>query len=118
MSAAHETSTVEIDSDRLAAWMQEDPALQVVDVRESAERETGHIEGTEHIELTELSGRADTFSRERPIVFYCRVGNRSLMAAQALRASGFKAYSLQGGLVRWADDGRPLSPEGGYVADH
>ena len=40
------------------------------------------------------------------------------MAAQALRAAGFEAYSMQGGLVRWADEGRPLSPEDGYVADH
>ena len=43
---------------------------------------------------------------------------RSLMAAQAFRASGFEAYSLQGGLVRWAQEGRPLVPESGYVAEH
>jgi rhodanese-related sulfurtransferase len=52
------------------------------------------------------------------VVFYFRVGARSLMAAQALRASGYEAYSMDGGLVRWADEGRLLSPEGGYVADH
>ena len=40
------------------------------------------------------------------------------MAAQALRASGFDAYTMAGGLVRWADEGRPLSPEGASVADH
>jgi rhodanese-related sulfurtransferase len=39
------------------------------------------------------------------------------MAAQALRASGFEAYTMAGGLVRWAGEGRPLSPEGGSVAD-
>ena|SRR5436309_8132388 len=118
MNAAEELPAIEIDPERLAGWMAEDPRPQVVDVREPAEREAGHIEATEHIELVELSGRADTLSSERPIVFYCRVGNRSLMAAQAFRASGFEAYSLQGGLVRWVGEGRPLSPEGGYVADH
>ena len=40
------------------------------------------------------------------------------MAAQAFRASGFEAYSMSGGLVRWVAEGRPLSPEDGYVADH
>ena len=40
------------------------------------------------------------------------------MAAQALRAAGFEAYSMQGGLVRWAGEGRPLAPEDGYVAEH
>ena len=52
------------------------------------------------------------------MVFYCRVGSRSEMAAQAFRAAGFEAYSMSGGLVRWAREGRPLSPQGGYVADH
>jgi rhodanese-related sulfurtransferase len=96
----------------------EDPNLQMIDVRESYEREAGHIEGTRHIALVELSGAAATLDRGRPIVFYCRVGSRSTMAAQALRASGFEAYSMQGGLVRWAQEGRPLSPQRGYVADH
>jgi rhodanese-related sulfurtransferase len=56
--------------------------------------------------------------RDRPVVFYCRVGARSGMAMQAFRASGYDAYSLTGGLVRWAAEQRPLSPEGGRVADH
>jgi rhodanese-related sulfurtransferase len=51
-------------------------------------------------------------------VFYCRLGSRSLMAAQAVRASGFEAYSMTGGLVRWAREDRPISPEDGYIADH
>ena len=56
--------------------------------------------------------------RERPVIFYCRVGARSSMAAQAFRASGFQAYSMVGGLRRWAKEDRPLAPEGGGVADH
>ena len=74
--------------------------------------------GTLHIELGKLSSAADTLEREHPVVFYCRVGGRSTMAAQALRAAGFRAHSMSGGLQRWAQESRPLSPEGGYVADH
>jgi hypothetical protein len=40
------------------------------------------------------------------------------MAAQALRASGVDAFSMTGGLVRWADEKRPLAPDDGYVAEH
>ncbi len=40
------------------------------------------------------------------------------MAMQAFRASGYEAYSLSGGLLRWADEDRPLAPEGGTVANH
>jgi rhodanese-related sulfurtransferase len=116
--SASASSEIGIGPARLAEWVAEDPALQVIDVREPYEREAGHIAGTEHIELTKLSERAASLDPSRPVVFYCRVGSRSTMAAQALRGAGFEAYSLDGGLVRWAAEEHPLEPEDGYVADH
>jgi rhodanese-related sulfurtransferase len=118
MSTVGEPSEIEVDPERVAGWMAEDPAPQVIDVREAYEREAGHIAGTRHIALVELTGQANTVERERPVVFYCRVGARSEMAAQAFRAAGYEAYSMSGGLRRWAQENRPLSPEGGSVADH
>jgi hydroxyacylglutathione hydrolase/adenylyltransferase/sulfurtransferase len=98
--------------------LEDAPEMQLIDVREPYEREAGHIAGSLHIELGTLSAQAGSLARERPVVFYCRLGSRSLMAAQALRAAGFEAYSMEGGLVRWAHEGRALAPEGGYVAEH
>jgi rhodanese-related sulfurtransferase len=118
MSVSDQMDGIEVDPERVAKWLGEDPALQVIDVREPHERAAGHIEGTRHIELVQLSSQADTVARERPVVFYCRVGARSTMAAQAFRAAGFEAYSMSGGLLRWAQQGRPLSPEDGSVAEH
>lgn len=118
MSAADASEPIAIEPGRLAAWIEQDGAVQVIDVREPHEREAGYIPGTRHIELVQLSGAADTVERERPVVFYCRVGARSEMAAQAFRAAGFEAYSLSGGLLRWAREERPLAPEGGVVAEH
>lgn len=118
MSATVDTSQIDIDPDQVADWRAREPDLQVIDVREAYEREAGHIAGTRHIELVALTDAADTVERERPVVFYCRVGGRSEMAAQAFRASGYEAYSMKGGLRRWADEGRPLAPVGGHVADH
>ncbi|MCW3032608.1 MAG: rhodanese-like protein [Solirubrobacterales bacterium] len=118
MSDAASSQVLAIDGARLAEWMQSDPALQVIDVREPYEREAGHIEATRHVELTQLTAQAPSIDRAHPVVFYCRVGARSRMAAEAFRASGYEAYSLDGGLVRWAEQGRALSPEGGTVADH
>jgi rhodanese-related sulfurtransferase len=111
-------SDIAIEPERVAGWIAEDPSLQVVDVREPYEREAGHIAGTRHIALNDLSAQAASLSGDRPVVFYCRVGARSTMAAQALRAAGVAAYSMQGGLLRWAQEGRPLSPRDGRVADH
>ncbi|MFZ2112340.1 MAG: rhodanese-like domain-containing protein [Solirubrobacteraceae bacterium] len=118
MGAPVDSKQTDIDPEQLAEWMAEDSKLQVVDVREVYEREAGFISGSRHIPLVELSSRAAEIERERPVVFYCRVGARSDMAAQAFRASGARALSMRGGLVRWANENRPLSPEGGAVADH
>ncbi len=115
---AQDPAQIEIEPARVAEWLAEDPTLQVIDVREPYEREAGHIAGTRHIELVRLSSEAASVERERPVVFYCRAGSRSDMAAQAFRAAGFEAYSMSGGLRRWADEGHPLSPEDGGVAEH
>ena len=118
MSPEHPADGIEVDPERVAELLAQDPPAQLIDVREPYEREAGHIEGSRHIELVALTSQADTVERERPVVFYCRVGARSDMAAQAFRAAGYQAYSMTGGLLRWAGEDRPLSPPGGRVADH
>jgi rhodanese-related sulfurtransferase len=118
MSAAHPSTEIGVDPEQVAGWLANGPDVQVIDVREAYERAAGHIAGTRHIALVDLTAQAGTIQRERPVVFYCRVGSRSEMAAQAFRASGFQAYSMLGGLVRWAQEDRPLEPADGHVADH
>jgi rhodanese-related sulfurtransferase len=113
-----QSTSIAVAPSRLAEWVGEDPDLQLIDVREPHEREAGYIEGSRHVELVRLTGEAGSIDRERPVVFYCRVGARSSMAAEAFRTAGFEAYSLDGGLLRWAAEGRAVAPEGGTVADH
>lgn len=115
---AFSTPGLEVDPEQVARWRDEGSDVQVIDVRETYEREAGHLEGSRHIELERLASQAATVDRHRPVVFYCRLGARSAMAAQAFRASGYEAYSLQGGLLRWASERRPLWPPDGHVADH
>jgi rhodanese-related sulfurtransferase len=89
---------------------------QVVDVREDYEYEAGHIPGSRHADVNELNGIADSLDKSRPVVFYCRSGDRSTMPAQAFRASGWNAYSIEGGLAAWVEAGQALEPENGEVA--
>lgn len=112
------SAEIELDPAAVGERLQREPDLQLIDVREPYEHEAGHIPGDRHIELVALSSQAATLAPERAVVFYCRSGARSLMAAQAFRASGLEAYSMAGGLLRWAQEGRTLAPEGGHVADH
>lgn len=95
-----------------------DHRAQVVDVREDYEREAGRIAGSLHVRMDRLAGEAESLDRDRPVIFYCRVGARSGMAAAAFAAAGWDAYNLRGGLVAWVDAGRPLEPPGGRVAEH
>jgi len=119
VSAAVDSTQIELDPGQLADWRARAPEeLQLIDVREPYEREAGRLADSRHIALVELTAQAATIARERPVVFYCRVGSRSDMAAQAFRAAGFEAYSLSGGLRRWVEEGLPLEPEDGYVAEH
>ena len=109
---------LEIAPERVFELLASDRAPAVIDVREPYEWDAGHIEQARHIELERLASRADEIERERPVVFQCRLGARSAMAAQAFRAAGYEAYSTQGGLTLWHERGLPLVPAGGYVAEH
>ncbi len=95
-----------------------DGSAQVIDVREPYEREAGRVAGSGHIELTQLAAQAETLDRDRPVIFVCRSGARSLMAAQAFRRAGYDAWSMAGGLQEWVGEGREIEPADGHVADH
>jgi hydroxyacylglutathione hydrolase/adenylyltransferase/sulfurtransferase len=97
---------------------QEAGEIQLIDVREPYEWDAGRLGGARHIELERVASQAPTIDRERPVVFYCRVGSRSGMAANAFRSAGYEAYSMDGGIAAWHEQGLPLDPGDGEVADH
>jgi len=109
---------IEVAPDRVAKLLASDPTVQLVDVREPYEWDAGRIAQAVHIELERLAARATEIDRDRPVVFQCRLGARSAMAAQAFRAAGYDAYTMTGGLARWTREGLPLVPAEGYVAEH
>ena len=98
------------------AKLLEQEEVQLIDVREPYEHEAGRIAGDRLIELVELTSQAETISRERRVIFYCRSGSRSAMATDAFRRAGFDAYNMAGGLIEWHAAGLPLEPADGHVA--
>ncbi len=102
---------------RQVAELLEAGDIQLVDVRAPHEYEAGRIAGADHIELAELSSRADELDRDRPVVFYCRSGSRSGMATEAFRGAGYDAHNMAGGLLEWHADGLPIEPSDGRVAE-
>jgi len=92
--------------------------IQLIDVREPYEWDAGHVGGARHLELERVASEASTIDRDKPVVFYCAVGSRSAMAANAFRRAGYDAYSMDGGMVAWHEQGLPLEPADGQVAGH
>ena len=65
--------------------------LQLVDVRRPAEWQTGHIPQAGRVPLHELSARAGSLDRERPVAAICAGGYRSSIATSAARAARVRA---------------------------
>jgi rhodanese-related sulfurtransferase len=94
-----------------------DEGAQLVDVRADHEWDAGRIAGAVHLPLAELAERTGEIDKDRPVVLYCRGGNRSTMATDALTDAGFDAVKLSEGIVGWEGAELPLEPEGGYAAE-
>ena len=86
-----------------------DPDVQIVDVREAEEWAQGHLPGSVLMPLGGLAPRMRGLDPKRPIVTVCRSGHRSLVAAEALTAEGFRdVKSLAGGMIAWAEAGHAV----------
>jgi hydroxyacylglutathione hydrolase/adenylyltransferase/sulfurtransferase len=89
----------------------------LIDVRRPYEWEGGRLTGARNVEMNELPAASESIDRARPVLFYCRGGNRSGMAADAFREAGYDAYHVAGGIQAWAEQGFALEPEDGEVRE-
>lgn len=81
----------------------------VIDVREPAEYEAGHVRGALHLPQADLALRLSELPRDQPIVCICQAGRRSLRAAQFLVQAGFpEVANVAGGTSAWVESGRPV----------
>ena len=83
----------------------------VLDVREAADYEKGHLLNARNIALGELGARAAEIEKHKakPVIVVCDNGNRSGRAATALRKQGFEqVFPLNGGIAAWRQAGLPL----------
>ncbi|NAW68664.1 rhodanese-like domain-containing protein [Vibrio sp. V27_P1S3P104] len=81
------------------AWSMITEGAVLIDVRTEQEFKQEHLESALNIPLNEIisSGRIQ-FTKDQPIVLYCRTGNRSNIAKQQLIKQGFTRIHNAGGL--------------------
>ncbi|HET9122221.1 MAG TPA: rhodanese-like domain-containing protein [Acidiferrobacteraceae bacterium] len=81
-----------------------------VDVREAQEYTAGHIPKARNIPLSRMAQPGPELAKlkDRPVVLYCRSGQRSARAAALLRKQGFTSvYNLAGGFTHWQNENLP-----------
>jgi hydroxyacylglutathione hydrolase len=93
----------------VAAWLAEEPDLQVVDVRNPAETKVGGmVPGARNLPLPQLLDHLGDLDPNRPTVVYCAGGYRSSVAASTLRAHGFTTVAdIIGGYGAWLSSTNP-----------
>ncbi len=87
--------------------------VDLVDVRDEREWLSGHVPGSRNVPLDTLRADPDAYlARNKPIVFICARGVRSLTAAKLAERLGYAAiYSLDGGTSAWSRSGLPVAIE-------
>jgi rhodanese-related sulfurtransferase len=84
----------------------------MLDVREMKEFKDGHLKDAVHIPLGEIKNRLTELDKHKnkPILVYCRSGQRSYSACKTLKKAGFESVSnLQGGIMAWQSQNMPVS---------
>ena len=81
----------------------------VVDVRDPGEYGAGHILGAKNVPVSRLGDVELTKRKDRPVIVYCDVGERSSKAMSALKKQGFtRVANLTGGVRAWQQAGLPI----------
>lgn len=84
----------------------------IVDVRTPEEFQQGHVPNAINVPLSNIIDNPDilTFSKEKPIVLYCRSGYRAGKAAEALQKYGYtNLRHLEGDMQGWSKAGLPVA---------
>ena len=80
--------------------------VQVIDSREPHEHHDGHVPGSLNIPHMATLTRAADLAEDRPILFVCKSGHRSALAAEFAATLGRSdLYNVEGGHDAWAKAG-------------
>jgi rhodanese-related sulfurtransferase len=83
----------------------------VVDVRSAEEFASGHLIGSKHVAVDQISTDLTKAvpDKKKPLLLVCASGMRSLKAQRLALQMGYeKVHSLGGGLKNWQDANLPL----------
>lgn len=80
----------------------------LLDVRLPEEFVQEHLPGAVHIPVQVLRDHLAELPTDRPVIFYCRSGNRTKKAAEILTQAGYQTLYDLGGMIQWKEQGLPV----------
>lgn len=84
------------------------PDIIMIDVRESGEYNREHIAGSYNIPLAKIATTDFSSYKNKKVIFYCRLGNRTRSSENILAATGLKEICcMEGGIEQWKKCGFP-----------
>ena len=89
------------------------PATVLLDVRENDEWRQGHAAGARHIPMGEVPARVNEIDPQAKLYVVCKAGGRSQKVAQYLAGNGYTPVNVSGGMLAWANAGRPVVTDDG-----
>lgn len=107
-NAGKETDTIEsISVDELAKRMEENPDLNILDVRKKSEHFSEHLIGSENIALDYINEHIAEVNKDKTYYVYCAGGYRSMIFNSILRARGYdNLIDVQGGFTAIKESGK------------
>jgi hydroxyacylglutathione hydrolase len=87
-----------------------EPELQILDVREQDEWDSGHIPGSVHVPYHDIHSLPEEVDPGRPVAAICSSGQRSAVAASLLLRQGAERviHVVDGGVGTWRAQGHPI----------
>jgi rhodanese-related sulfurtransferase len=85
----------------------------LLDVREDDEWSRGHAAGAQHIPMGEVATRLGEIDPTATLYVICKAGGRSARVAQFLAGNGYEPVNVSGGMLAWANAGRPVVTDDG-----
>ncbi|HEX6702809.1 MAG TPA: ThiF family adenylyltransferase, partial [Gaiellaceae bacterium] len=110
----------EVDTSQARELLEGPEAPVLVDVRRRDEWDEGFIPGAIHVPRGSLESRIERAApdRDRPVLVYCSVGERSAFAAKTLGELGYTdVASISGGFTEWKRNGFPTDLPRGLDAE-
>jgi len=101
-----------VSSDEFEQYIKRYGTSQLIDVRTPAEYREGHIPNARLVNIYDPDFKKKIselpFRKDKPVLVYCRSGNRSLVAGRYLASLGYEVINLKYGIKDWRAKGKPI----------